>query len=128
MRNRPLRRILLVDDALDVRAVATIALAKLGGYEVEACGSGAEALERVAEFAPELILLDHRMPQMDGPATLRELRRIPEAANTPVAFLTASSEPAAVASFEALGAIGVLFKPFDPMTLAAQVTAIWIKE
>ena len=128
MSRPPLRRILLVDDAVEIRAVARLALSKLGGYEVDDCGSGEEALKKVASFAPDLILLDHRMPRMDGPATLHELRRIPEAAGTPVAFLTASSDAGAVATFETLGAIGVLFKPFDPMTLAAQVAAIWLKE
>jgi CheY-like chemotaxis protein len=125
MSSEALHRILVVDDAPEIRAVARVALTKVGGYEVEVCESGMEALARVVAFAPQLILLDNRMPLMDGAATLRELRLVPSAARIPIVFFTASSDVDERLRFEEMGASGVIFKPFDPMTLAARLAEIW---
>ncbi len=84
-----LSRILFVEDELDIQMVARLALQDIGGFEVEVCSSGTEALERAVEFLPELILLDVMMPAPDGPATLRALARQPETAAMPVVFITA---------------------------------------
>ena len=73
-----LKRMLFVEDDPDIQTVARISLEAVGGFTVMACSSGAEALERVAAFAPDLILLDVMMPGMDGLETLQALRRLPE--------------------------------------------------
>ncbi|MDO9141845.1 MAG: response regulator, partial [Methylobacter sp.] len=96
-----------------------------GGYQVIICSSGQQALDTVGDFAPDLILLDVMMPGMDGPATLQKLRANPPTASIPVIFLTAKVQPNEVAQYQALGALNVIAKPFDPMTLAAQVQKIW---
>ena len=121
----PLPRILVVEDEPLIHAMAKLALEKVGGFNVLVCASGALALAQVAEFAPDLILLDVVMPDMDGPATLRQLRLKPESAAIPVCFLTANAQVDDVARYKALGAIGVIAKPFNPMTLAAQVRQVW---
>ena len=121
----PLRRVLLVEDDPDIQAVAKLALEAIGGYEVRLCGSGGQALEEAAGFAPDLILLDVMMPDMDGPATLRALRNIPQLSQTPVVFMTAKVQPYEVANIKEMGAIDVISKPFDPMTLSATVARIW---
>jgi len=120
-----LRRILLVEDDEDIQAIAAMALDNLGGFTVLVCGSGREALKRMAGFEPDLILLDVVMPGMDGPATLRALRDIPEAALTPVAFMTARAQARDVQALGELGVQGVITKPFDPMTLCDTVREIW---
>jgi CheY-like chemotaxis protein len=120
-----LRRVLFVDDQPDMQMVARVALAQVGGFEVEICGSGGAALEKVSEFEPDLILLDVRMPGMDGPETLAELRARPESEAIPVVFLTGDAQPDDVERLLALGAVDVLAKPFDPMTLADEVRAVW---
>ncbi len=120
-----LTRVLYTEDEPDIQAVARLALEMLGGFTVEICNSGAEALERAPDFNPQLILLDVMMPGMDGPTTLARLRELPQFANTPVIFMTAKVQPAEVAGYKKLGAIDVIPKPFDPMTLAGQVSAIW---
>ena len=120
----PLRRILFVEDDPDIQVVATMALESLGGFLVLACGSGAEALSRLEEFAPDLVLLDVMMPGMDGPATLEALRRLPSGA-VPVVFMTARVQAHEVLQYRQMGAVDVIAKPFDPMTLAETVQTLW---
>jgi len=86
-----LARILLVDDQRDIRSIVGLALGKIGGFKVKVCASGAEALAGAAEFAPDLLLLDLNMPEMDGVATLRALRATGLAA--PAVFFTARIKP-----------------------------------
>jgi CheY-like chemotaxis protein len=120
-----LQRILYVEDEPDIQAVAKLALEMVGGYRVMICSGGQEALDKVRGFAPDLILLDVMMPGMDGPTTLQNLRADPATAAIPVIFLTAKVQPAEVAQYQALGALNMIAKPFDPMALAAQVREIW---
>ncbi len=120
-----LQRIMYVEDEPDIQAVAKIALEMLGGFTVKICSSGQAALDEAVGFAPDMILLDVMMPGMDGPSTLQALRQKPELATVPVAFMTAKVQPAEVAHYKSLGALDVIAKPFDPMTLAQQVRTIW---
>jgi len=125
MADRPLRRILYVEDEADIRAVARIALEAVGGFEVLECVSGREALAAAPAFAPDLILLDVMMRGLDGPSTLAALRALPELKETPVVFISAKVQAHEVARYRQLGAVDVIAKPFDPMTLAATVRGIW---
>lgn len=123
-----LSRILCVEDEPDIRAVAKLALEAIGGFTVEICGSGQEALDRAPVWAPQLILLDVMMPGMNGPTTMRKLREIPGLDTTPVIFMTAKVQPSEVLEYKAMGALDVIPKPFDPMRLAATVSGIWDRE
>jgi two-component system, OmpR family, response regulator len=125
MSRSPLQRVLFVEDDADIRTIAVLALETLGGFTLAACASGAEALERAQQFAPQLLLLDVMMPGMDGPTTLERLRTLPGLAQVPVIFMTAKVQASEVAHYKALGAIGVITKPFDPMGLAVQVQELW---
>jgi CheY-like chemotaxis protein len=120
-----LRKLLYVEDEADIRAVAQIALEVVGGFTVKLCSSGEEALQRAPEFQPDLILLDVMMPGMDGPTTLQAMRAVPTLAATPAVFMTAKVQPAEIAHFKSLGALDVIAKPFDPMTLSETVRQIW---
>ena len=120
-----LERILYVEDEPDIRAVAEIALETVAGFTLLTCSSGEEALAKAVEFAPDLLLLDVMMPNMDGPSTLQELRKLPELSNTPAMFMTAKVQPQEIEHFKSLGAIEVIPKPFDPMTLGEQIKAAW---
>ncbi|HDP89358.1 MAG TPA: response regulator [Thioalkalivibrio sp.] len=124
---KSLQRILYVEDEPDIQTIARIALETVGGFTVEICGSGAEAIECVDRFAPDLILLDVMMPDMDGPATLAALRSHSGAADIPVVFITANVQTPEVEAYRALGAAGVIAKPFDPMKLAAMIREIWTR-
>jgi len=120
-----LKHVAYVEDDPDIREIARFALREIGGLQVDLYESGAAALGGLGRSPPDLILLDVMMPEMDGRATLRELRLAPETAATPVVFLTARVQDHEVADYRGLGAAAVLAKPFDPLTLADDVRAIW---
>ena len=120
-----LQRVLYVEDDTDIRTIASMALEVVGGLTLHACASGAEALAAAGAFAPQLFLLDVMMPGMDGPTTLARLRELPAMRDVPVIFMTAKVQASEVEQYKALGALGVISKPFDPMTLAGQVQALW---
>lgn len=119
-----LQRVLYVEDDPDIQDVAVMALEAVSGLTVEPCSSGAEALAKAVDFAPEMIVLDVMMPDMDGPTTLTELRKLPGLANTPVVFVTAKTDAAEIDRFMALGALAVITKPFNPMRLGDQLKAL----
>jgi CheY-like chemotaxis protein len=127
MSDATLTRILYVEDDHDVRKLASFALKAVGGFTVEACASGEEALEKAAGFGPQLLLLDVMMPGMDGPTTLQRLRALPETAAVPAVFMTAKVQPNEVQRYRDLGSLDVISKPFDPMTLSTQVRQIWTR-
>ncbi|WP_420885685.1 response regulator [Candidatus Reidiella endopervernicosa] len=119
---------MLVEDEPDIQAVAQLALEAVGGFTVEVCNSGGEALDRVAEEIPDLILCDVMMPGMDGPEMLSNLRSNPDYSTIPFIFMTAKVQPHEVAQYKEMGAIDVIAKPFDPMTLAEHVREIWSRD
>ncbi|MCU0925575.1 MAG: response regulator [Hydrogenophaga sp.] len=120
-----LQRILCVEDEPDIQAIARMALELVGGFQVQVCSSGEQAVREARAFAPDMILLDVMMPGMDGPGTLAALRSLPGLDTVPVAFMTAKVQPQEVAHYKSLGALDVIAKPFDPMTLASLVRQIW---
>ncbi len=125
MTGRRLNRILYVEDEPDIRQVAQLALEVVGHFTLKVCSSGEEALQALARFKPDLILLDVMMPGMDGPTTLRKLRELPECSGVPAIFMTAKVQPQEIAELKRIGALDVIAKPFDPMTLARTVREIW---
>jgi CheY-like chemotaxis protein len=124
---RPLERILLVEDEKDIQIVSRLALEDIGKFHVQVCGSGQEALREAPTFEPDLILLDVLMPDLDGLATLEALRRIPSLAAVPVIFLTARARSQDIREYRRVGAIDVILKPFDPLTLGDQIREVWTR-
>ena len=110
-------KVLYVDDEADIREVAAFSLEMDPNMEVRTAGSGPDALELLDRggWRPDVFLLDVMMPGMDGPGVLREIRAI---------FITARAQPHEQQRFIDAGAIGVIPKPFDPMTLAGEVRAV----
>ena len=116
---------LLVEDDEDIRAVGQVALEAVGGWTVRVAHSGFQALQSVADgWVPDVILMDVMMPGMDGVTCFHKLREIPEMQQVPIVFLTAKVQRDEVQAYLDIGAIGVIHKPFDPMTLATQVLAL----
>lgn len=116
--------ILLVDDDADIRRVAALSLERIGGFRVALASSGEEAIERAVAEPPDLLLLDVSMPGTDGPATLAALRRDSRTERVPVVFFTAIANAEEVTRLRALGAVGVVGKPFDVMGLSARIRSI----
>ena len=121
-----LQRIMHVEDDPSIQQVAKIALEAVGGFTVHTCSSGQQALDDYQAFAPQLILMDVMMPGMDGPTTLQQLQQKYDLSGIPTVFMTAKVQSNEVASYKALGAVDVVVKPFDPMTLSNQIRQIWL--
>lgn len=117
-------RVLYVDDDPDIREIAALSLGLDPDLQVETLGSGAEAVLRAKAGGLDLILLDVMMPVMDGRTTFAALRALGMEPPVPVAFVTARTQAHEIEQFRALGAVGVIAKPFDPMTLAQEVRAL----
>ncbi|HZY63118.1 MAG TPA: response regulator [Edaphobacter sp.] len=117
-----MRRILIIDDEDDIREVVALALEATAGWQVLTASSGAEGIAVATAEKPDAILLDVMMPGMDGPTTFRTMRQDPMLAHIPVILLTAKVQEADQRRFTSLGVTAILFKPFDPMTLAKQIS------
>jgi CheY-like chemotaxis protein len=117
-------KILLVDDEEDIRRIAKLSLARVGGHEVLLAASAPEAIEAAKTHRPDAILLDMMMPGADGLDTLGRLRKIPEVAAIPVVFMTAKVQRHEIEEYVAAGAVGVIQKPFDPMALPGELARV----
>ncbi|GAA1914036.1 response regulator [Nocardioides marmoribigeumensis] len=116
--------VLVVDDDDSVREITQLSLEAVAGWQVRAAGSGSRALEMLRERRPEVVLLDVMMPGMDGPTTFRAMQADPELRDVPVVLLTAKVRMGSVQPWDDLGVAGVIAKPFDPMSLAHEVSAL----
>jgi len=79
--------VMVVDDSLTVRKITSRMLIR-AGYQVVTATDGVDALEKLEEFTPDVMLLDIEMPRMDGFALVRELRRNPNTQNLPIIMIT----------------------------------------
>lgn len=118
-------KVLYVEDEPDLREVASLSLEMDPGIEVRTAASGPEALATLdgGAFAPDVILLDVMMPGMDGPTVLQHIRERPALDAAPIIFMTARTQPHERERFLSMGAIGLIAKPFDPLTLASDLRA-----
>ena len=118
--------ILVVDDNPFTREIAAEHLSSRGHRVLQAEG-GRQALEMIQRDAIDAVILDVMMPGLDGPSTLARMRADPALRSIPVVFMTAKAMPEERAGFLRMGAAGVIPKPFDPMSLAGQVTELWAR-
>lgn len=111
------KRVLVVDDDRVIQQLLEVNL-ELEGYEVVATASdGKEALEKIRELKPDLVILDIMMPKMDGLEVCRRLRADPKLADIPVVLLSARAQDMDIREGLELGASAYLTKPFDPVEL-----------
>ena len=116
-------KVVIAEDDRVTRDLLQKILSRVVGQIFEA-SNGLEALQRVAEAAPDVVLLDWMMPELDGPETCRQLKADPATAGIPVIFLTAKSQEAEIQRGLSLGASGYVTKPFDALSLGQQVKDI----
>lgn len=116
-------KVLIVEDEPDLRLIVRLSLRERGVTVVEAA-SGADGVEVARTERPDIVLLDVMMPAMDGPTTFEALRTDATTCGIPVVFLTAKAMPSEIDRLLALGAAGVLVKPFDPLALADELARI----
>lgn len=110
--------VLVIDDQPGIRRLLAEVLQE-DGYDVEVAANGQEALQKVKEITPGLILMDMKMPGMDGLETFRELKKIGKAER--VVMMTAYGELELVKEAINLGAYKYITKPFDINVIKATV-------
>ncbi len=119
------RRVLIIDDDDSIREVAKMSLELVGGWTVTTAPSGGDGIRQAREERPDGILLDVMMPDLDGPATLEQLRSDAVVGEIPVIFLTAKVQASDRTRFAELDVAGLIAKPFDPMTLPQRVAELF---
>jgi CheY-like chemotaxis protein len=119
-----MRRILIIDDEDDIREVAALSLEATAGWDILTASSGPSGIQAAltASPPPDAILMDVMMPGMDGPTAFRAIQQDSTISHIPVLLLTAKVQGVDQRRFAGLGVAAVLFKPFDPLTLAAQIS------
>jgi two-component system OmpR family response regulator len=125
MPSTPLNRVLYVEDDEDVQRIVRLSLERIGKMTVRVVSDPLQAIEAIRQFGPELVMLDWMMPGMDGPTLFRKMRELPETRDCPVVFITARAQQRETAELAALGAAGVISKPFSPKDLPDQLRSIW---
>lgn len=123
------RRMVYVDDEPQARKIVK---QTLGGDDDDAhflvtCATGRELIARLQELQPDLILLDLRMPDMNGPDTIAALRSNPAYNNPSVIFVTERQKVKMIDEYRALGVIGVIHKPLEPKKLRVQIKELWME-
>lgn len=116
-------RVLVVDDSEVLRKIVSFNLTR-EGYSVDEAKDGKEALEKLQQIKPDLVILDIMMPYVDGFEVLRRMRKDPELANIPVIMLTAKGGEDDPKTALELGANGFLTKPFSPIKLLEEVRRV----
>lgn len=116
----PKHRILVVDDQPFIAKLVEVNLPR-DEFAVLACGNPLEALANVDALAPELMILDVRMPRMSGVELCRLLRQRPSLRAVPIIILTAQGETTTEAEARAAGADAFMTKPFSPKGLSAKI-------
>lgn len=117
-----MKKVLLIDDDSAIHLIASAALREAGVFQLGFARSGRQGLERARATRPDLILLDHMMPDLDGDQVIRALRADEDLKDTPVLFVTAKGEQGV--DYKALGAQGLITKPFEPDKLAGQIREV----
>ena len=116
------RRVLLIDDDADIRAVARVAIEVADGWTVVTAPDGDTGARLAADGGFDAVIVDVMMPGLDGKATVSRLREQPASRELPVVLLTAT--PQAVDWEDELDVAGVLQKPFDAVRLASDIARI----
>ena len=122
---RKLEHILCIDDERDILEIVRLCLETVGNYKVTTCYGGKAGIAQALEVHPDLIMIDVMMPDLDGPSTFRKMQDHEDLKNIPVIFMTARVQKTEVDEYLQLGAVAVIAKPFDPMSLSDEIEKIW---
>lgn len=120
-------QILYVEDNQAIAELALMALEREDEISIWHCFSGYDALEAIEVFHPDLCLLDMKLPGIDGLETLRRIRQLPPFSDLPTIFLTAKSQIHEQDEYVREGAVAVIVKPFDPLSLSGKILDIWAR-
>ncbi|MDD5216651.1 MAG: response regulator [Candidatus Omnitrophica bacterium] len=113
-------RILIVDDEPDVVKLTTLRLER-SGYDISIATDGDMAVLVAKQVVPDLILLDIRLPKLNGYEVFRRIREDPQLAKIPIIFATADDSGEVPENVQRLGAEGYLIKPFETAVLVKKI-------
>jgi two-component system alkaline phosphatase synthesis response regulator PhoP len=119
----PSKKILIVEDEPDILQLVKLYLEK-EGFRTSTAVNGAQALKKVKEDKPDLIVLDLMLPEIDGLEVCKRLRSVPDTAMLPIIMLTAKAEESDTVIGLELGADDYVAKPFSPKALVARIKAL----
>jgi len=123
----PAKTILIVDDLFTVRQPVRILLERQG-YVVKEAGDGHEALQKIAESRPDLVLLDLMMPVMSGIEVLEHIKTDVTLQDIPIVLLTAVAAEWQMSKYIEMGATDYVLKPFTSAALLERVRRIFAKD
>jgi CheY-like chemotaxis protein len=122
-----MKKILVIDDEPQILLMVSARL-KANGYDVFTAFSGEQGLKRAKKEIPDLVLLDHVMPEMDGDEVLERLKKDAVTKSIPVVMFTADIKRVKVGEYQARGAVDCIYKPFLPEELLAMVKKVLEKK
>ena len=122
---KELKRVLYLEDEPHIAKVAMIAMQRFSDLEVLHCERGDAAVEAFGEFEPDLMVFDIMLPGMDGLQTYGEILNRYGIDRAPVVFMTAKAQTHEQERYMALGALGVIVKPFNAMSLGDHLKSLW---
>jgi CheY-like chemotaxis protein len=120
-------KILIADDEQDIRDLLTFTL-KFAGHEVVAASNGEEAVQLAQVERPELVLLDVRMPKMNGYEACRRFKADPALKHIPIVFVSAWGQDSEVRAGMEAGAVDYVVKPFEPSQVILKVAQLVAKK
>lgn len=123
MASRISKKVLIVEDEQDILELVKLYLEK-DGFRALTAMTGREALKKVKEEKPDLVILDLMLPEIDGLEVCKRLRSVPETAMLPIIMLTAKAEESDTIVGLELGADDYVTKPFSPKAIVARVKAL----
>lgn len=116
-------KIVVADDEQDIRDLLAFTL-RFAGHEVLAASNGEEALLMTQAEKPELVVLDVRMPRMNGLEACRHIKADPALSHIPVLFISAWGQESEIKSGMDAGAVGYVVKPFEPNQIILKVAEL----
>jgi len=126
-RVKELISVVYVEDDPDIRELVEIIFERDSTLRLYTCGPVPDILERIRGAQPDIVLLDVMMPGMDGRTVANRMRADPALVSVPFVFMTAKARPQELAELYKLGALGVISKPFDAVTLPNDVRRLLTK-
>lgn len=120
-----LQKVLIVEDDLDITLIVEMALRDIAKLEVQSVVNGQQALDRLQEWKPDLVLMDIMMPVLSGPKAAEKMQQSEETRDIPVVFMTAKSESDDTEGYKKHGVLEVLIKPLDPLQLAQHLNDLY---
>ena len=118
-----MKKILVIDDDLNIQEILENVLSELG-YKIDLASDGSQALKRINQDKPDLIIMDIRLPDIDGISLCRQIRQLKETSEMPILMLTALSDLTTYHDAKLFGAVDYIVKPFDLDLLREKIEKI----